>query len=192
MNKPVPNTTKQRQGQHARLALYLTIGFFMVGVAVLGYAFLGPSAGVALGAHVRPVDVATNGSTGGAPTGRSVTPAENGSFTSADLANMQAEMNQITRQANTLIKVLPVQGGASLSDLNSQAAQTPMVSISNTVSGLNGLNGLNGLPAPVPNSAATMSTLEEMMSTMDQLMSAVDVAINNLEAEAGTGEAGSK
>jgi len=92
--------------------LHVTIGMFMVAVAVGGYMFFGPASKAASSAHVRPANVATS-ITVARPVITATLPITNVAPTYTDLGSMWAEMAAIDNRVNALLEqVQPLRSAA--------------------------------------------------------------------------------
>lgn len=97
-----------RSGKRHRLGVHLLIGLIMALTAVVGYATFGPSANAAVDASQLMVDVSaappavlpqdTLAAAGSLP----VNPAGQGSITPADIAAMQAQMNELAARMQAI------------------------------------------------------------------------------------------
>lgn len=155
-NRVVRGASGTSGGRRNRLRVHVLLGFLMAGIALAGYAFLGPSVSAKSGSGRHLAGIATNvpavqpGGLGSAPALKSVptrtpvAPYVYGSQSSVDLSAMQAEMDDIARRVAAL-KAEPGQGVAAA----------------------------GAVPATSDYDKA-LQTLESLMSTLNQMMSELD------------------
>lgn len=103
MHHSVPSSPRRQVNHRRRLLLHVTIGMFMVSVAVGGYMFFGPASKTASGAHDRPANVATS-----IPVTEQVTtatlPITSVDPTYTDLDSMRAEMAAIHNRVTAMLE----------------------------------------------------------------------------------------
>ena len=182
-------TAAKPVARQQRLITHLLIGFLMAGIAIAGYAFLGPdaSASAADTASQRLIDVNTNGAATdfqtnagvsipqSSPAQTSAKPAMTSDITTSDMAALQAEMAEITRQMIALNA-----GNLPVNRLSSGGAVPDLV-------GNGGSTSTNG--AAVNNPDQIQSTLEQMMANTHEMMAKME-SIDNQVGGAGSPSSG--
>ena len=152
-------------GRRNRLKVHVLLGFLMAGIALAGYAFLGPSASAKGGSGNSLADVATNvpagepGLTGSSPALKSlptrtpVAPYVYGSQSSVDLAALQAEMGDISRR----VAALKGEPGPGVASSGAVPAGTDYDKALQTLQGM--MSTLNGMMSELDNGAGRSSSM---------------------------------
>ena len=149
------NKTDDRSaGRHERLISHLLIGFMMMVIAAAGYTFLGPHT------HVNAAEPAGNNIinvTTDVPIQTPQMSTVDSTGQMNDLAILQAEMDAITQQMNTLKQV------------NAQQLNTPSSASTSSVMNVSYTTGTGG-------------NLDQALSTLDQMMLITHEMINKINS----------